>query len=235
MIRIAICDDEPIFLKSFQSKLEEKRKELKIDAIVKSYNNGKEFLKEISDFDAVFLDIDMPEINGMEIALSINQNHPVPILFLTAHDELVYSSIQFHPFRFIRKAYIDSELGEAVSALSEHIKVQFQNHSVDLHTSEGNVTLCIRNIVFAEIYGHWIKIHTTDGKVYECYGSLSAYEKQWEEFSFARTHKSYLVNCRYIYSIQKDTVILDSGEKILLSRNKAKTVREKFEVMMRSM
>lgn len=235
MMHIAVCDDESIFLKSFQYKLEKQLKEMKMEAIVKSYSSGKAFLKELSDFDAVFLDIDMPETDGMEIAVYVNQNHPMPILFLTAHNELVYSSIQFHPFRFIRKEYVDSELEEALYALGEHIRIQYQNYAVCLHTPEGNITLSVRNITFAEIYGHWIKIHTTDGKHFECYGSLSAYEKEWEKYGFVRTHKSYLVNCRYIYSIQKNTVILDSGENILLSRSKARAVREKFEIIMRNM
>lgn len=234
MLHIAICDDEPIFLKTFEVKLEEKLKELNIEGDIKSYHDEEKFLKELSYFDAVFLDIDMPKMNGMEIAVYIKQNHPIPILFLTAHDELVYSSIQFQPFRFIRKEYIDAELKEAVNALEEHIRVQSQNHLVCLHTSTGNITLSVKNITFAEIYGHWIKIHTKDGKVFECYGSLSAYEKQWEKYGFVRTHKSYLANGWYIYSIQKNTVVLDSGEEILLGRKRAHNVREKFEILMRS-
>jgi DNA-binding LytR/AlgR family response regulator len=234
LIHIAICDDEPIFLKLFQNILKEQLKILNIEYAITCYSNGWEFLKEIVCFDAVFLDIDMPEMNGMEVAMYVNQKHPIPILFLTSHDELVYSSIQFQPFRFIRKDYIDSELEEAVRALNEHIRIQSQNHSVYLHTSKGYIMISIKDIQYAEIYDHLIKIHTTEDEVYKCYGKLSDYEKQWERFGFIRTHKSYLVNGWYIYSIRENTVILDGGKEILLSRRRATAVREKFEYLMRS-
>lgn len=233
MIHIAICDDEPIFLESFQNKLGKQFKKSDIGYEIKCYSNGKEFLKEITKFDAVFLDIDMPEMSGMEIAAYVNQNYPMPILFLTAHDELVYSSIQFQPFRFIRKDHIDSELEEAVCALDEHILIQFQKHSVCLHTSTGDMAMSVKDIKYVEIYGHCIKIHTKAG-TFDCYGSLTDYEKRWEKYGFIRTHKSYLVNVWYIYSILKDTIILDSGEEVMLSRRKASEVMKKFEVIMRS-
>lgn len=234
MIHIAVCDDEPIFLESFQNKLGKQLKKSDIEYEIKCYSNGEEFLKEITKFDAVFLDIDMPEMSGMEIAAYINQNCLMPILFLTAHDELVYSSIQFRPFRFIRKDYIDSELGEAVHALYEHIRMQSQNYSVYLHTPPGYIMMSAKDIKYAEIYDHVIKIHTIEDKVFTCYGKLSDYEKQWDEYGFVRTHKSYLVNGWYIYSIQENMVILDGGEEILLSRRRETAVREKFEALMRS-
>lgn len=234
LIHIAICDDESVFLKSFQNILKEQLKILNIEYTITCYSNGREFLKEIASFDAVFLDIDMPEMNGMEVAMYINQNYPMPILFLTAHDELVYSSIQFQPFRFIRKDYINSELEEAVYALNEHIRMQSQNHSIYLHTSKGYIMMSIKDVKYAEIYDHLIKIHTTEGEVYKCYGKLSDYEKQWEQFGFIRTHKSYLVNGWCIYSIRGNAVILDGGKEILLSRRRETAVREKFEYLMRS-
>lgn len=201
--------------------------------MISCYCREGEFLEELSSIDAVFPDIDMPRMSGLEIAEYINQNHPVPILFLTAHDELVYSSFQFQPFRFIRKGYIDSELEEAVRALNDYIIAQSRNHSVCLHTSEGDISISVKDIAYAEIYGHWIKIHPKEGGTFDCYGSLSDYERQWDKYGFVRTHKSYLVNVRYIYSILKDTVVLDGGERVLLGRNRVRKVREKFEMMMR--
>ncbi len=233
MIHIAVCDDESVFLKTFQNTLEKQLKLLDIKFVINCYSAGREFLKEITSFDAVFLDIDMPEMSGMEIAKYINENHPMPILFLTAHDELVYSSIQFQPFRFIRKDYIDSELEEAVYALNEHICMQAQNRSVYLHTSTGDITMNVEDIKYAEIYNHSIMIHTLEDEVFTCYGKLSDYEKQWEKFGFIRTHKSYLVNGRCIYSIRENAVVLDDGKEILLSRRRKAAVRKKFEALMR--
>lgn len=234
MMRVAICDDDLKFIKSFQNRLEKILRQLNVEYEINCYCNGRDFFKELESFDAVFLDIDMPEMGGMEIAEYINQNHPMPILFLTAYNELVYSSIQFQPFRFIRKDHMDFELEEAVSALHKHILIQFQKQPICLHTPDGDLAMSIKDIKYAEIYGHWIKIHTRVGSFFYCYGSLKEFEKQWEKYGFVRTHKSYLINGHYIYSIQKDTVIMDGGEKVILSRNRAQNVMKKFEMIMRS-
>ena len=58
MIKVAICDDEPIFLKSFQNILEEQLKKIDMEYVINCYSCGQEFLKELESFDAVFLDID---------------------------------------------------------------------------------------------------------------------------------------------------------------------------------
>lgn len=233
-MRIAVCDDEPIFLISFQDILKRHLEILEIPYEINCYSNGQKFLKQIEKFDAVFLDIDMPEMDGLEIAAYINHVHPMPVLFLTAHDELVYSSIRFQPFRFIRKDYIESELEEAVCALNKHILIRLKNSFLSLHTPSGSITLRVKDIKYAEVYDHVIKIHTIEGEKFSCYGKLSDYEKQWEKHGFIRTHKSYLVNGLYIYSIRENTVVLDSGEEILLSRRRKTAVKEKFETLMRN-
>lgn len=233
MIHIAICDDDPIFMELFQSVLEEQLKGEDMEYRISGYSTGEELLKEIANFDAVFLDIDMPGLDGMQIAKYINENHPVPILFLTAYDDLVYSSIQFQPFRFLRKDYIDYELEEAVRSLNKYIILKFQNYSICLHTLTGDILLSIKDIRYAEIYDHLVKIHTLE-EVFDCHGKLSEYEEQWKQYGFIRTHKSYLVNGRHIYSIRENTVTLDNGIEISLSRRRKKEVRRKFEFLMRS-
>lgn len=232
-IKVAVCDDDTMFLNIFQKKLENELNSSGVRYMIDTYDNGEELLASVDCYDAVFLDIDMPGMDGMEVAHHINEQNPIPVLFLTAYDDLVYSSIRFHPFRFIRKTCIDLELREAVQALSAYIQEQSVRHPVCFHTSNGNITISLKNITYVEIYGHWMKIYTDKEETIECNGNLTEFEKQWKQFGFARTHKSYLVNCRYIYSMHRTYVIMDNGLKIPLSRYREKTVREAFETVMR--
>ena len=71
------------------------------------------------------------------------------------------------------------------------------------------------------------------GEDLECYGSLSEFEKELAPFDFIRTHKSYLVNCKYIYAIEKGHIVLDDKTEIPLSRYRAGEVREKFRSYIR--
>ena len=69
----------------------------------------------------------------------------------------------------------------------------------------------------------------------ECYGSLSDFEKRLVPHNFVRTHKSYLVNCKYINSIEQKQVILDDNTVIPLSKYKIETVRNKLRSYLRGM
>ncbi len=184
--------------------------------------------------DAVFLDIDMPSVNGFDIAGQINRHKDAFIIFISMHGELVYSSIKFQPFRFIRKSHLDSELPEALEALNAAVQKRNAGKRLPFQTKTGEVFLDARAIKYIEIYGHWLHVCVDGGSDIECYGCLSDFETRLAPFDFIRTHKSYLVNCRYIFALEKRLVILDDKTEILLSRYRADEVRDKFRNYLRS-
>ena len=126
------------------------------------------------------------------------------------------------------------ELTEAVEALINAFSKRMMSTKYKFQTKNGDVFLNLQRIIYIEIYGHWLKIYTDNGESIECYGSLTSLERQLAEFDFIRTHKSYLVNCRYIYSLQTKQIILDDQTAIPLSRYKAEAVKEKYQKYLRS-
>lgn len=232
MIKIAVCDDDKKFSARLKFLIDEYFAKQDIGSNVTSYNRGTVFLTEGIDCNAVFLDIEMPDMDGFEVAEQIRSN--TLIVFVTTHNELVYSSLKFRPFRFIRKAYLEEELPEALEAVNKEIARLNAGSKFILKTRSGDVLLNINNIEYMEIYTHSIQIYTVNGEVLECYGSLSELEKQLKGFGFVRTHKSYLVNCRYIFSIEKNRIVLDNKTEIPLSRYRVDTVRSKFSNHLRN-
>lgn len=231
-MQIAVCDDDKIHLNKIHkaiSKCSEKSE-------VKTFTSGISLLNEHTTrhFNVVFLDIDMPEFTGFEIADKINSIGNTLIVFVTSHDELVYSSIKFQPFRFIRKAHLDDELPEVVEALTEAYKKQVLSGKFRFQTNKGDVFADLKEVLYIEIYGHWLQVHMSHSEPLECYGNLSALEEQLSEFDFVRTHKSYLVNCQYIYSVQAKQIILDDKTEIPLSRYKAEDVKNRYKKYIRS-
>lgn len=77
-----------------------------------------------------------------------------------------------------------------------------------------------------------MRVH--DGEDLQCYGSLTDFEQKLAPFGFIRVHKSYLVNCRYIYAVGKRQVILDDKTEILLSRYRVNEVKNKLRNFIRS-
>ncbi len=233
-MRIAICDDDADFTDNLRALTEKGLAALHVSPVISVYIDGNSFIAEKSECDAVFLDIDMPSVNGFDIAEQINRMGETLIVFVTMHDELVYSSIKFRPFRFIRKSHLADELPEVLSALNKTIAKRNAGRKFEFQTKTGSVFLDINSIEYIEIYGHWLHVCVDGGEDLKCYGSLSEFEKELAPFDFIRTHKSYLVNCKYIYAIEKGQIILDDKTEILLSRYRAGEVRDKFRNYIRS-
>lgn len=235
-MRIAICDDDTAFTEKMRTLVENGLDIYGEETELSVYREGEALYNCASEagYDAVFLDIDMPRVNGFDIAEQMNREGKALIIFVTMHDELVYSSIRFQPFRFIRKSHLEEELPEVLKDLHDAVCKRRAGQKFAFQTREGTVFLDVGTVPYIEIYGHWLHVRMEDGRKIECYGSLLKLEKELAPFGFIRTHKSYLVNCRYIYAIEKGQCVLDDGTKILLSRHRSEEVRAGFRAFVRS-
>lgn len=223
-MKIAICDDDIVFLRRFKNEVCECLNGISDDYIISEYRSGKACISEVSNYDVVFLDIDMPEVSGLDIANYINKNAATLIVFVTEHDELVYSSLKFQPFRFLRKAYLNDELPEAIHSLIQKVKTK----RMTFKTKLGETVIELNKLAYIEIFIHQVMFHIVDSEPLEGYGSLSAFEKLLSPLDFIRVHSGYLVNCKFIYSIETNGVLLDNKVKIPLSRHRAEKVKEQF-------
>lgn len=110
-MKIYICDDEEKILQDLSVLVNACCPE----SMISSFSSGKELVNNLykQNCDILLLDIDMPEINGMEVAKELSNLSRKPILvFITSHDELVYQSFQYHPFGFIHKRFYKEELSK---------------------------------------------------------------------------------------------------------------------------
>lgn len=228
-MRIVICDDDAEFANELKLLAEKGLAVLDIHPGFSVYNCGESVISDMPQCDAIFLDIDMPDVNGFEIAQKINETGDTFIIFVTSYDELVYSSIKFRPFRFIRKTRLDNELPEVLNALASAVAKRAAGRRFKLHTKTTDVFLNVEEIKYMETFGHWIRVYVSDAEYIECYGSLSDMENQLSELDFVRIHKSYLVNCRYVYSIERGRVILTDKTELPLSRYKSDQVKSKVK------
>lgn len=225
MVRLAVCDDEQEMINSLLSRL---RTYYANDCIIKTYSDGASLLSEHprERFDAVFLDIAMPGLNGMKIAEKIRETDcHVKIIFVSNRNELAYKGYIYDAFRFVRKSNLDEELREAVTSLNEALL--FQNENLAFKTDAGDVLRAAKEIQYFEADGHLIYMACKDSTV-RTYGTLQDYEERLKNIGFIRTHKGFLVNFRYIHSVEKNAVILSCGTRIPLSRKRIKETKAKI-------
>lgn len=229
MIRIAIVDDEKIILNSIHKKIEKILYDLNTESEIQDFTSGKTALKEITkmNFDIVFLDIDMPDVSGMEIAKKIRiQDEKLEIVFITNKDELVYDTIKFSPFRFIRKSRLDEEIQET---LHEFIaKLNNRKAVYVFSTSNGEKTVQPVRIRYIEVSSHKLSIHLPN-ESFVTNGNLKDIEELFYTYGFIKIHHSFLVNFRFVNYIKRNEVILDNGMTLPLSRSRCE--KTKFEYM----
>lgn len=223
-MKIAICDDERIFTDIFREKLEMTAEKCGIECTVSAFLNGAEMISMLNRFDAVFLDVDMPGLSGEETAeYIIGLEKALPIIFVTNHDDFVFSSFRYRPFGFLRKRYIDSELEDIIKRLDKYLAEIERCYTFNSHNKLISVRL--NDINYIEVYGHETLVHTANA-VLATSKALSAIEKELSEYGFIRTHKSYIVNTRYIFSVERNSIILSNGENLPVSRTKLTDVKQ---------
>lgn len=223
-MKIAICDDERIFTDIFREKLEMTAEKCGIECTVSAFLNGAEMISMLNRFDAVFLDVDMPGLSGEETAeYIIGLEKALPIIFVTNHDDFVFSSFRYRPFGFLRKRYIDSELEDIIKRLDKYLAEIERCYTFNSHNKLISVRL--NDINYIEVYGHETLVHTANA-VLTTSKALSAIEKELSEYGFIRTHKSYIVNTRYIFSVERNSIILSNGENLPVSRTKLTDVKQ---------
>jgi len=233
-MKIAICDDEQVIVNRLKQYVSDFFKKKEIEIELHTYNDGNILLADSEKilFDVLLLDIEMPSISGMEIADSIREeNEYVNIIFITNRDDLVYDSLKFTPLRFIRKSRLENELDEALITLVK--KVESKNIYYDFITDEGKINLNISEILYIEVYDHKLVIRLKDRAI-DTKGSLNKLEKELKNKGFIRIHRCYLINFRYIYSINTKDVILDDKTSLPLSRYKLNETKLKFQMLTRS-
>lgn len=226
---IAVCDNEEFALVQVAEVVKKEFAKIGVNAEINTFNEPESLLESnrTGCYDVIFLDIDMPDINGIEAARIIKKLNPKTlVIFVTGKDELVYKSFEVHPFGFIRK----SKLREEISGIVADIKTELSRKDYRLSFKiEG---ICYRlyadEIACIESKGNYIIIKTTDGANYKYKDSINKKEIELSEYGFVRTHERYLVNLKYIFKINRNSVTVIQNYEIPVSRNRMNILKENF-------
>ena len=203
MLNIAVCDDNTAMLQRIQKAIISAMKGQSVEYNVRIFSNGKYLLQQhdTKPFDILFLDIEMPDIDGFEVAKRLRNSFSNSyLIFITTHSELVYSSFDFQPFNFIRKTDIipiEKKIDEIMRKLLVHTK---QNDKVVLKDKMSEKSsVFIRDIIYIETSGHYCKFHILNKeRPIKQRGTISEFLDIYKQYNFIRIHRGYIVNLRYL-------------------------------------
>ena len=221
---IAICDDQMEIAKQLQSIVQDICVENKISIQTKVFYDSRELLNSIEECSIVFLDLDMPEMDGIELGKRIIENNlDCKIIVATGRVDRYKEAFTIQALRFVTKPFDKKEIEEAlltalVKKVGNGIITAFMNRiSYDINES---------NIVYLMAYNGYVEIVTGNGR-YRKDTSLDSLECDLDKRIFVRIHKGYIVNLQWIKGFDSTSVFL-INQSLPLSRRKRKVLEQKF-------
>lgn len=229
---IAVCDDEQAELSYLSSIVSDWAKQSGNIAALLTFESAEAFLfeyAEAKEIDILLLDIEMGAMNGVELAKKIRgENETVQIIFITGMPDFIAEGYEVSALHYLMKPVQKEKLFAVLDKAVKNLGKKEQAIVVTAGTEA--VRIPVGNIAGVEAFAHSSVIWTTQGKV-EVNLSISELEKTLGEQSgagFIRCHRSYIVGLKYIKSISKTEITLDTNERIPLARSKYQAVNQAF-------
>ena len=236
MIKIVICDDELSVAKEINSKVRSvltQERFLNVDIDISVTTDAKELLTngKNSNIDILLLDIMMPEYDGIKVAEQFYYHSPETlIIFASGYENMVFYTMKFRPFRFVRKSHLDDDLSEAVeSALDEIIS---SSKKIIVKIEGENKVIIVSKIGYVVKRGNYL-ILSYDGEEIRLRSSVTEQEPFLKYHGIVRVNSGLLVNVRYISRIYRNDVIMKDGKTFPISQRYQKMTESAFSDFIR--
>ncbi len=224
MYQIAICDDEPAICEMVSGVIREWGQDIKISC----FDSGEALLASYDFFDAIFLDIDMKGMNGIETGRQIRErDHETKIVYLTAYRDYVAGAFEVHAFQYLLKPIAPARLKQILEELFRYVKRADKQRILDFHTDEGTVCVDAADICYFEFTNRKIRMVTLHN-MYHMSGKISSIYARTCSIGFSMPHKSFVVNFLHVKNVRNLDIFMDNGDRIPLSQKKQKEWKQEL-------
>lgn len=221
MVKIAIVEDEKSAADELSRFLGEYYEEKGGDYRVDVYGDALSFLAAYDGYDVVFMDIELPDYDGMRAAKKLRDtDDTVIIVFVTNMRSFAVEGYKVGALDFVMKP-VGRPVLRSLLRKVDRILLRTRGSKVTVKTWGGGIKLLDADeIYYVEVARHHLVFHTEGGEL-DMYGDLVGLEKTLPAGAFARCNNCYLVNLRYVTDVRGDTVTV-AGEELKMSRPKKK-------------
>lgn len=213
MLRIAICDDEIHARDTLWVQLDKILRE-GAEEIVYDFSSGSSALnwlkKHPGEIDLLFLDVEMPGMDGMEAARQIRTfNKDIMIVFVTGYDDYVFDGYSVGAMDYLMKPVSEKRLNEVLHRVREKL-LQKIDQTFVVKNTEGTFRFLYKNILYFYSEKRKVFLVTENGE-YDFYGKLNEVEEKLTE-NFVRIHQRFLVNASAVSHIDSAQVTIENGD-----------------------
>lgn len=227
-MRLAIVEDEAVHGVLLEHYIMDWAKQNDVPVSVKTYISAESFLFEWEDrpCDAVFADIQMPGMDGMEMVRKLREKDAkVPVIFTTGISDHMQEGYEVEALNYLLKPLSAEKVSACLDkVLRRHEAAEY----LVVETLDGVRKLPAESVNYCEAAGHNTELGLTEGEKLFSLSSLSKLEKELAEKGFVKCHRSYLCNISNLNRITSDALIFDDGTEIPVSRRLYRTVSKAF-------
>jgi DNA-binding LytR/AlgR family response regulator len=187
------------------------------------FDNGLQLIGYKQNIDILFLDIEMPLLDGFKAAEELNKrNHDMHIIFLTNHAEMMQKAFKVRAFRYLVKPVNKKDLAENLAAAIKDINSRTKI-VVDCVTSDSKTEIIVyeKDIMYIEALGDGAVIYTVNQGNLISRKPLKYWSEKLTEAMFFQTHKSFIISLTCVSSVGKNAVTVSNGKEIPLAKRKA--------------
>ena len=212
MYKIALVDDEYESAELLSRYIEEYAKEYGVLFNISRFKNGLDFIEEYTpQYDLVFMDVDMPQMSGLEAASRLREvDATVVLIFVTFLAKYALNGYKYEALDYMVKPVSYYAFRITMTRALQRCSRK-KKETVILPSSEGDLCIELNCLSYVEINNHDITYHTTRGN-FTAYGTMRAIEKLLPAKQFSKCNRCYLINLRSVTRIQGNTVFIGEEE-----------------------
>ena len=208
MINVAILEDENDVIQELNTCIERIFKENNFDVKISSFRDGKRFLSSFSSqYDLIFMDINMPAMDGMSVAREIRKiDQKVLIIFVTSLAQYAIEGYKVNAFDFILKPVTYNSFSLKLGRVIDYFKKNKEN-SILIKNKTSVYKIKTSDIKYIEVINHSLIYHTLQGNI-STTGSLRKAKEELTGLPFELCNQCYLVNLKYVNLIEDFTIFV---------------------------
>lgn len=233
MREIAICDDQKEIIEFIKTACQKFYLQ-KGNVAISCFESGEALIHCEKHFDAIFMDVELENLNGIETGLEIRKtDHDVLIIMISAHDKYKMDAYPLHVFNFLDKPFTENDIFDVLSDVERYCNRKKEHIFVSFKLKDRYMNFDVSEILYFESINRKIKLVTKED-TYEFYGTIGEQAERMKEHGFGVPHASFIVNFIYVRAMKSKEIILNTGHSIPMTKYKAKEFRESYTTFLKN-
>lgn len=205
-MNIAICDDDLTVVQEVESLIKKFMDKNGYDYETYTFNSGKELLRSNIQFDIVYIDIEMPEMNGLEVSKQLLRKYPhITILIITSYPHYLDDAMELNVYRYISKPFdVERFIRNLEYAYNNYLR---RNKPIKVKSNDEISKINSSEIIYISIENEKVYVHTYDEDI-RTTENFGYWLRELDGLSFFQVHQSFIVNLAYVKKVTKGNALL---------------------------